>query len=271
VDELQGLDAMTFSRPVSESMTTSVATVGLDAMLPHVARELDQRRVSALPVVDDHGAIVGVISRTDLLRVGRIQAGSHRKAAALTLPEKRSGDLVRELARTPLVVSPGASLRDAARAMCEHRVHRLFVVDAGKLVGVLSTLELMTAVRDERIAGPITGIMSSPVFSVKAQQPISLAIERLEQARVTGLVVLDDDWPVGVFTQIEAMQARDLPRDTLVEDVFDASMLCLPVETKIYRAAEQARRLEVRRLIPCREREPVGIVTGFDFAKLVAA
>ena len=252
-------------------MTTTVATIGLDAMLPRLARELDEHRVSALPVVDERGAVVGVISRTDLLRVGRAQAGSHRKAAALTLPEKRAGDLVRELARVPLVVTSATTLRDAARSMCEHRVHRLFVVDGGKLTGVVSTLDLMTAVCEARIDGPISGIMSAPVFTVKAQQPLSAAIERLEHARVSGLIVVEDDWPIGVFTQVEAMQSRDLPRDTPIEDVFDPSMLCLPVETKIHRAAAQAQRLEVRRVIPCHNREAAGIVTGFDFAKLVAA
>ncbi|MEO7734851.1 MAG: CBS domain-containing protein [Kofleriaceae bacterium] len=260
-----------FSRPVSESMTTGVATVSLDAMLPLVAGELDRHRVSAVAVVDASGAIVGVISRTDLLRIGRIQAGSHRKAAAITLPEKRAGDLIRERTRTPIVVGAGASLREAARAMCEHRVHRVFVIDNARLVGVVSTLDLMTAVSQARVAGPLSEIMSTPVFSVNAHQPISVAIERLEHARVTGLLVQADDWPIGVFTQLEAMQARDLPRDTLIEDVYDPSMLCLPDETKIYRAAAQAHRLEVRRIIPCRDREAVGIVTGFDFAKLVAA
>jgi len=262
---------MMFSRPVSESMTTGVATLGLDAMLPTVARELDARRISALPIVDATGAIAGVISRTDLLRVGRIQAGSHRKATVLTLPERRAGDLVRDNARAPLVVAPGAMLRDAARMMCEHRVHRLFVVDGTQPVGVLSTFDLMIAVRDAKIEAPITEIMSAPVFSVNAQQPISAAIERLEHARVTGLVVLEDGWPVGVFTQTEAMEARDLPRETRVDEVFDPSQLCLPVATKIYRAAAQAQRLGVRRIIPCRDREMVGIVTGFDFAKRVAA
>jgi CBS domain-containing protein len=271
VNGLQVSGSMPFSRPVSESMTPTVATIGLDTLLPRIARELDELRVSALPVVDERGVIVGVISRTDLLRVGRIQAGSHRKATSLTLPEKRAGDLVRELGRVPLVVAPQAPLRDAARLMCEHRVHRLFVVDGDRLAGVVSTLDMMAAVAEERIAGPITGIMSAPVFSVTAQQPVSAAIDRLEHPRVTGLIVLDDDWPVGVFTQVEAMQARDVPRTTSVEDVLDPSMLCLPADTKIYRAAAQAQRLGVRRVIACRDREAVGIVTGFDFTKLVAA
>jgi CBS domain-containing protein len=252
-------------------MTFGVSTVGLDTMLPSVARQLDERRVSALPVVDGDGTIVGVISRTDLLRIGRIQAGSHRKASAITLPEKRVGDLLREHPRKPLLTTSRTALKDAARAMCEHRVHRLFVVDDGQPSGVLSTLDLMAAVAAAKITLPISEIMSTPVFSVNAHQPISVAIERLEHARVSGLLVLEDEWPVGVFTQLEAMQARDLPRDTLIEDVYDPSMLCLPATTKVNRAAAQAQRLEVRRIIPCQEREAVGIVTGFDFAKLVAA
>lgn len=262
---------MSFTRPVSESMTSRVATVGPDAVLPHVAAELDHHAISALPVVDERGAILGVISRTDLLRVGRVQAGSHRQAAVLTLPSQTAGDLVRGNARAPLVTTSTTALRDAARVMCEHRVHRLFVVDGGRLVGVLSTLDLTTAVSEAKVDGSITQVMSSPVFTIKAQQPISAAVERLEHARVAGLVVIDDGWPVGVFTQIEAMQARDLPRETRVDEVLDPSLLCLPVETKLHRAAAQARRLTARRIIVCRGPEVEGIVTGFDFAKLVAA
>lgn len=259
-----------FSRPVSTFMTTKVAAVAHDTMLSHIARELDERGVSAMPVLDEHGAVIGVISRTDLLRVGRIQAGSHRKASALTLPERSARDLLGSSPRAPVVIAPGAPMHDAARLMRDEKVHRVFVVEAGAPVGVISTLEIMGAVRDAKIALPITEIMSTPLFSVNAQQPVSAAIERLEHARVTGLVVLEDDFPVGVFTQLEAMQSRDLPRDTPINEVFDPAMLCLPVTTKIYRAAEQAARLEVRRVIPCRDREAVGIVTGFDFVKLVA-
>ncbi|MBL0216273.1 MAG: CBS domain-containing protein [Myxococcales bacterium] len=252
-------------------MTADVATVGPDVMLSVVARKLAERRISALAVVDDKGAPLGVISRTDLVRIGRSQAGTHRKASALTLPEKRASELLSELARPAVITSPTTSVRDAARVMCEQRVHRLFVVDDRKITGVISTLDLMSAVCDEKIEIPLAEIMSTPLFSVTAQQPISVAIERLEHARVTGLVVIDDEWPVGVFTQVEAMESRDLPRDTRIDEVFDTSMLCLPTTTKVYRAAAQARRLEVRRVIACRDREAVGIVTGFDFAKLVAA
>ncbi|MFN0250899.1 MAG: CBS domain-containing protein [Kofleriaceae bacterium] len=251
-------------------MTTDVASVTPDTSISTIARLFDERRISAVPVLDPAGAVVGVVSRTDLLRVGRIQAGSHRKAHVLTLPEKTAADLMRESTRKPLTTEPTVSLRDAARKICDERVHRLFVVDGGRLVGVISTLDMMGAVRDARIEHPISDIMSKPLFTILAQQPISAAVERLGAARVTGLVVIENEYPVGLFTQLEAMQSRDLPRDTRVEDVYDPAMLCLPDATKMFRAAEQASRLGVRRVLPCKEREALGIVTSFDFAKLVA-
>jgi len=251
-------------------MISNVVTVGGDVMLSRVAATLAEHRISALAVADDNGPILGVISRTDLVRIGRRQAGTHRHASVLTLPNLRAADLIGELGRAPVVVAPTATLREAARMMCEQRVHRLFVTEAQRIVGVISTLDLMSAVCEAKIEIPITEIMSKPLFSVKAQQPISVAVERLELARVTGLVVLEDDWPIGLFTQVEAMESRDLPRDTRIDEVLDPSLLCLPTTTKVYRAAAQAQRLAVRRIIPCQDREPMGIVTGFDFAKLVA-
>jgi len=53
--------------------------------------------------------------------------------------------------------------------------------------------------------------------------------------------------------------------------VLDPSLLCLPATTKVHRAAAQAQSMAVRRIIPCRDREAVGIVTGFDFAELIAS
>ena len=262
---------MLYDHPVCEFMTSPVVSVAGSAVLPAVARSLDDHGISAVAVVDDAGALLGVVSRTDLVRVGRLQAGVNYKASALTLPDTKARDLVAEAQRTPLTVTPSTPLRAAARLMIEQRVHRLFVVEGSALAGVISTYDMMSVVGHARAELPITEIMSKPLFTVRAAEPIIAALERLERAHITGLVVIEDDFPIGVFTQLEAMQVRDWPRSTRVDECFDASMLCLPVSTKVFRAAEQARRMSVRRIIPCQDREAVGIVTSFDFAKLVAA
>lgn len=261
---------MTFSQPVSKYMTGPVATIDHEEALTHVARVFDEQHISAAPVVAA-GVVIGVLSRVDLLRVGRIQAGSHHRAPVITLPQKTAGEVARAAKRSPIVMPSSTTLQQAAATMLEHRIHRIFVMDGDALAGVLSASDMLRVVAEARVTAPITTIMSTPLFTIKAQQPLSAAVERLEHAHVTGLVVLDDDFPVGLFTQLEALRSRDEPRDTRVDEVFDPAMLCLPVTTKIHRAAEQATRMQVRRVIPCREREAVGIVTAMDFVKLVAA
>jgi len=129
----------------------------------------------------------------------------------------------------------------------------------------------MFAIRDERVDVPIARYMSSPVLSVTATAPIADALEKLEHANITGLVVVENDWPVGLFTQYEAMQSRDVERDTAVDDVMDPAMICLSVDTPLHRAAAQATAVRARRVIACKERHMAGILSGLDFARAVAS
>lgn len=256
-----------FTQPVSDYMTREVESVGPDTLLPEVVRILERFNISAVPVLDGN-ELVGVVSRTDLLHVGRRNAGTARRAPSLLVPSHRVNGIMR---RAPLVVAPQTPLATAARAMTRARIHRIFVVENGAgLVGVLSTADLAAAVRDARVETPLSVVMSSPLLTIKTSDPLALADQRLEHAHVTGLVVVEDDWPVGLFTQVEAMASRDLPRDTPVDDVFEQALICLPDSTRIHRAAAFAARLDVRRVVACRQREAVGIVSGLDFARVVA-
>jgi CBS domain-containing protein len=257
-----------FTQPVSDYMTREVEAVAPDATLPGVLRLMERFNISALPVVE-RGEIVGVVSRTDLLHVGRrFAAGTSRHAASLQLPADRVSTIMK---RSPIVVAPQTTLATAARSMHRAHIHRVFVVEnGGALAGVLSTLDLATAVRDARLDTPLSVVMSAPILTVRTTDFLSVADERLERAHVTGLVVVEDDWPVGVFTQLEAIASRDLPRDTLVEDVFDQAMICMPDTARLHRAAAHAARLDARRVVACRRREAVGIVSGLDFARVVA-
>lgn len=256
-----------FTQPVAEYMTQEVASVEPTTLLPEVVRLLELLNISAVPVIDRR-ELVGVVSRTDLLHAGRMHASSAHRSPSLVVPDEPVRTVMR---RAPIVVAPQTPLATAARSMQRARIHRVFVVDNGVgLVGVLSTLDLAAAVRDARIETPLSVVMSSPILTVKTTDPLSLADAMLERAHVTGLVVVEDDWPVGLFTQVEALAARSLPRDTRVEDVFDQALICLPDSTRLHRAAGYASRLSVRRVVACRDREAVGVVSGLDFARAVA-
>jgi CBS domain-containing protein len=256
-----------FAMPVSLFMTEAVKAVHPTDDLSRVQAELGPASFSAVAVVDEQAHLVGVVSRSDLLKHGRRQAGTRSGAHVLVLPRKSVHEVMEH---DVVTVTPDTPVAEAGKLMLKHRVHRLFVEEGGRLAGVLSTKDLMTAVREKRVTDPIESFMSHPVFTVSFDDSLALAVERLEKAHVSGLIVVEDDWPIGVFTQVQALEARDLPRDTLVEEVLSPAMLCLDVSTPLHRAAEQAAAMGARRIIAVRDRKVEGILTGLDFARVVS-
>jgi len=244
-------------------MSQPVHAVESSSPLADAYKKLRGHRISSLAVVDS-GKPVGVLSRTDLLRVGRLESGRSPKSALINLPDKRVRDAMTHAIRT---VQPGDSINKAARVMVDNHLHRVFVVDKGRLVGVLSTKDVMLAVSAAKDARPISELMSSPVLTVRVDDPVALAVERLEQAHVSGVVVTENDWPVGVFTQVESLTASSVPRDTPVEDVMSHAMLCMTVSTPTFRAAAQAAATRARRVIATEGRAMKGVLTGLDFTR----
>jgi CBS domain-containing protein len=254
-----------FKSLVSQYMTAPVRAIAPTAPLAQAYAVLREHAFSSLAVTDERGALVGLISRTDLLHAGRIQLSSRRGKPLIELPHKAVGDVMH---REVVIVGPDASVHDAARALVQKHIHRVFVQDGGRLVGVFSTRDMMRAIFEHRVTRPVSDLMSSPVLTVRTNDTVATATEQLNEARVTGLVVLDDDErPVGIFTQVEALQCKDVPPATPVEEQMNYAVLCLPLKTPLYRAAGQAAEMNVRRVIVTEGQKIWGILTGIDFAR----
>lgn len=256
-----------FAQPVSRYMTRDPEWITADTDLRQVLRVLNGGRYSALPVVDAAGAVIGVLSRTDLLRLGLLQSGARGASPSLPMPHRMVTEIMTQGAH---VITADASLQAAAQSMIGHQIHRLMVVEDGRLVGVISTLDLAAAVRDAGVEAPISSRMSAPVVTVDAGMPISAANELLASQHISAVVVEEHGWPIGVFAQIDALACRDLPRGTPVGTMVDPAMICLPSTTRMFRAAAHAAQLDVRRVIACEDRQAVGVLGGLDFAKVVA-
>ena len=251
--------------PVSLYMNAPVISVSEGAKVTEVHRILSERHISCVPIVDDGGAAVGVLSRTDLLRVGRLETKTHGRGLLLSLPDQTAREVMRA---GVFMVAPGTQVGQAANVMIKRRIHRVFVGDEGRLEGVFSTKDLLLAIQDKRVSMPIREVMASPAFTIPSSAPLSLATDRLAKAHVSGLVVIDEEeWPVGTFTQTEAMLARDVHTDTAVEEVMSHAMLCMDVRTPLHRAAAQAHATRARRVLAVEDRQVHGVLTGLDFAR----
>jgi CBS domain-containing protein len=123
---------------VADVMTLDPVVVGSDASIEEAAGLLHANSISGLPVVDGAGALVGVISQTDLVDI-------MDSAVGRVVRTRPSGLRVGELMSSPAVTIPmTSSLAEAARAMLATRVHRLVATDeAGHPVGVLSATDFV--------------------------------------------------------------------------------------------------------------------------------
>ena len=137
---------------VKDVMTTRVVSVGKDASFREMAAALREHRVSAFPVLDDDGTVIGVVSEADMLAkealssepdgmpgmiTGLFRHKEHEKARGIT-----AGDLMSSPAVT---IAPDDTLEQAARLMYTRKVKRLPVVDAdGHLVGIIGRSDLLS-------------------------------------------------------------------------------------------------------------------------------
>ena len=135
-------------RTVGDVMTRTVIAVGQQATFKDITQNMCEWQVSAVPVLEADGRVIGVVSEADLLAKEEYRDGfptfneprermeQLRKSGALT-----AGDLM----TTPAVsVHDDAPLTEAARIMARKRVKRLPVVDGeGRLAGIVSRGDLL--------------------------------------------------------------------------------------------------------------------------------
>jgi CBS domain-containing protein len=142
-------------------MTAPVLAVPRSMPLPDVARLLADRRISGVPVVDEGGAVLGVVSEVDfLMKEQGPDAIRHRRLASIRGESPETNALLAKMSATTageamtapaITIGSTRPLSEAARLMTANRISRLPVVDNDVLVGVITRADLVRAfVRTDR-------------------------------------------------------------------------------------------------------------------------
>ena len=154
-------------KTVGDVMSRSVLSVRPDTPLKEVARLLVERRISGLPVVNDEGKVLGVVSEADLLVKEQDPAALPHRPLAWIFGESSEAREMRAKveARTAgeamtapaITIEASRSIHAAAGLMIERRVNRLPVTDGEELVGIVTRADLVRSfVRsDEQLAQTI--------------------------------------------------------------------------------------------------------------------
>lgn len=245
----------TGDRLVDAYLTARVASVGAKATRAQAFALLAERDVSSLPVTDDGGRVVGIVSLTDLLRVPGLPSSP-----------------IAEVMHSPVVaVQPGSTLRDAAKAMIDRHIHRVLVTKGtSELVGVLSVRDVMRAIAQDRIEDPLSSVMTRDPVTIDVGDPLSLGIDLLVRSKMHGVLVTERGAPVGLFTQAEALRSATMPAMAAIETFMSHAVLMLQKETPAHRAAGFAIDMKARRIVAMDGAKIAGIATGIDLLRLVA-
>jgi len=147
----------------SDVMTREVATASPSWPIAELERVFSEKHVSGLPVVEGH-RLVGVVSISDVIRkinVERSRAGEisdyfgslDPKAEAVVksledeehfVADRLMDECVRDvMSPATFVVAPTLPISEVAALLCEQHIHRVPVVDKGRLVGILSALDIV--------------------------------------------------------------------------------------------------------------------------------
>lgn len=142
---------------IKDIMTKDVVTVGLEDTVEKCANLLIKNDISGLPVLDDKGKVIGMVTEGDLIRRiskikgpavleilgGLIYFDSPKKL--MSDLEKSMGYLASEVMTKDIVtVSPDEDVERAATLLVENKVKRLPVVDnEGKLIGIIARKDIM--------------------------------------------------------------------------------------------------------------------------------
>jgi CBS domain-containing protein len=160
---------------VSDVMSETVAAIGREAAFKEIVRMMQDWKVSALPVLEGEGRVVGVVSEADLLPKEEFRDSDPDRYTQL----RRLSDLAKagaataeELMTSPaLTVQADATLAQAARTMARAKVKRLPVVDElGVLQGIVSRADLLKVFLrdDEEIAEEVRREVVSYLFPTPA-------------------------------------------------------------------------------------------------------
>ena len=203
------------SATVKDVMTAEVVVVRRETTFKEMAAVLRRYRVSALPVVDDAGRVVGVVSEADLLAkkaladpgvaAELLHHQDVRKAEGLT-----AGDL---MTRPAVTAAPEDPVEQAARMMHFMRVKRLPVVNSGgELVGIVSRSDVLAVFDrpDEDIRTDIVDTMLRHEFLIDP---------RLFKVTVqSGVVTMEGRPETAALGRALVRKARHVPGVVAVRD-----------------------------------------------------
>jgi CBS domain-containing protein len=226
------------NRTVSQIMTAQPVTIGPTASLSEAARTMKRNQVKRLPVIDEKGKLVGIVSRFDILKTLPASHLPQTFSAKQHAVSGRRLQTVWDVMDTSVATArPEASLEDILNILANDPSKRVVIIDDERhVLGILSDADLLTRMTPENHAGILERLvsklplghlsaeaqshlqkargrtagelMSRPVVTVRSTEPIRPALASATEKHLKRLPVVDQDGKlVGIVSRGELFRA----------------------------------------------------------------
>ena len=178
------------NKVAADVMTPGPVTVHAGTPLPAIAEVMTNRRLKRLPVVDDHGAMLGMVSRLDLLRTAA-RAFERKEPIPREIGLAGNTPLSKIMRRDVPMVHPETPLPEVFQAVVSTRLNRALVIDADRrVVGVVTDAELLDRLTPSLRPSALRSLMQRlPFGHPRADEA---AVEQHGRARTAAELMIRD-------------------------------------------------------------------------------
>ncbi len=221
---------------VKNWMSSPVVTVTPETSLTEARRIMNERKIRAIPVVEN-GNLIGIVTRRGLLRLDLSQLDASTLYSNVAPDKVTVGEI---MTLKPITVTPSSLIPKAARIMLENKITALPVMEDDKMIGILTNSDLMRFIIAEypglkkRI--PVSHYMTDEVVTIDEDTSLLEAHRLMGTKRIRFLPVIHDGQMVGVVTRTDLMSSDPSRLASRHNQELSLKILIQPVEKVMTRS-----------------------------------
>lgn len=250
-------------RTIGKYASRPVVAIDSEASVQEALQLMSENRISCI-VVLAHDEPVGILTERDIVFAANWLLGQ---------PDL----LVKEVMNKPVMtVSEDISIDKAYQTFCEHKIRHLVVLDARlNMVGIFTQTDLVRSLSDRAFPGfnDVSSLMSTQVLHVDFDVPARYALSLMARRSVSGIVVMKDGQPAGMFTERDVVNhiANGIDLGSVaVGEVMSQRVVSTPVSTSPQDSIGLMLKKSIRRLLVVDNvGQMAGILTQTDIGRVL--
>jgi CBS domain-containing protein len=261
---------------VGKIMVSNVVTITPENTLYEAARIMGEKRIGSL-IVMKYKTPVGIITERDLLREvvdKEIALEKDWLAGGASIREEK----VEQIMSYPLItISRKFSIKEAAQMMIERKIRRLAVTESGKLVGIVTSADLIRCLPETpesmHVWFEVDYFMSKGIISADEETSVEGVAKIMGEKGIGSVIVTSHGEPIGIFTERDLLTkflATDRSLKIEVGKVCSSPLITAPLGISIHDAAAIMTSKGIKRLPITKEDKLAGILSARDLVEAYA-